>query len=65
MLPFKVRDTTEFLAEQLNEGKLRLKHADTGPVVFHDPCQLVHKHYLPEPSRELMAALGLDLHELT
>lgn len=63
-LPFKVRDTTEFLAEQLNAGKLKVKKVNAPSVAFHDPCQLVHKRHMPEPSRELMEALGLNLIEM-
>lgn len=63
-LPFRVLHVTEFLAEQLNTGQLKLHKAGNGPVTFHDPCQLVRKGGVTEAPRRLMQALGLDLHEL-
>lgn len=63
-LPFRVLHVTEFLAEQLDAGKLRLRKADVGKATFHDPCQIVRKGGVTEAPRKLMAALGLDLHEL-
>lgn len=63
-LPFRVRHITEYLAEQLDAGKLRLRQADGDSVAFHDPCQLVRKGGVMEAPRKLMRALGLDLHEM-
>jgi Fe-S oxidoreductase len=63
-LPFKVRHVTEFLGEELAAGRLKLKRADAGTVTFHDPCQLVRKGGVTHAPRELMQAMGIDLHEL-
>jgi len=63
-LPFRVRHITEYLAEQLDAGRLRLRKADGGSVAFHDPCQLVRKGGVMEAPRKLLDALGLDLHEM-
>ncbi|HTY50343.1 MAG TPA: (Fe-S)-binding protein [Steroidobacteraceae bacterium] len=63
-LPFQVRHVSEFLAEELQAGRLKLKRADTGRTTFHDPCQLVRKGGVNEAPRQLMQALGVDLHEL-
>lgn len=63
-LPFKVRHISEYLAEQLSAGRLRLRHADTGSVAFHDPCQLVRKGGVMNAPRQLLQALGLDLREM-
>jgi Fe-S oxidoreductase len=63
-LPFKVRHITEFLAEQLQLGKLKLQTAKTGPTAFHDPCQLVRKGGVTDAPRALMQAMGVDLHEM-
>ncbi|MGA9855605.1 MAG: (Fe-S)-binding protein [Gammaproteobacteria bacterium] len=63
-LPFRVLHVTEYLAEQLQAGHLKLRKAGNGPVTFHDPCQLVRKGGVMEAPRQLMQALGLDLHEL-
>jgi Fe-S oxidoreductase len=63
-LPFKVLHVTEFLADALAAGRLKLRKADGGTVTFHDPCQLVRKGGVMEAPRALMAALGLDLREM-
>ena len=63
-LPFEVKDTTEFLAEELAQGRLKLKKAPHESVAFHDPCQLVKRHHMPDASRQVMSALGLDLREM-
>jgi Fe-S oxidoreductase len=63
-LPFKVRHVTEYLGEELAAGRLKLKKANTGKVTFHDPCQLVRKGGVTDAPRELMHAMGVDLHEL-
>ncbi len=63
-LPFKVRSVTEFLAEELQAGRLKLGTARTGTTTFHDPCQLVRKGGINHAPRVLMKAMGIDLHEL-
>ena len=63
-LPFKVRSVTEFLAEELQAGRLKLGAASTGSTTFHDPCQLVRKGGVNNAPRALMKAMGVDLHEL-
>lgn len=62
-LPFRVLHTSEYLAEQLEAGRLRLRQADTGSVTFHDPCQIVRKGGITEAPRALLAALGVELRE--
>lgn len=63
-LPFKVRHVTEFLADELEAGRLKLSRATTGKTTFHDPCQLVRKGGVNDAPRALMQAMGVDLHEL-
>jgi Fe-S oxidoreductase len=63
-LPFKVRHVTEFLAEELQAGRLRLGATTTGATTFHDPCQLVRKGGVNDAPRLLMKAMGIELHEL-
>jgi len=58
-LPFKVRHVTEYLAEALDAGRLRLRRADTGKTTFHDPCQLVRKGGVMAAPRKLMKAMGI------
>jgi Fe-S oxidoreductase len=64
-LPFEVMHITEYLANKLSEGKLKVKRADKKvAVAFHDPCQLVRRGGVMDAPRALMEALGLDLHEM-
>jgi len=63
-LPFKVRHVTEFLAEELQAGRLKLGTAGAGATTFHDPCQLVRKGGVNDAPRALMKAMAIDLHEL-
>ena len=62
-LPFKVRHITEFLAEQVQAGKLKFKPVNRS-VTFHDPCQLVRRGGAIEAPRVVMQALGMDVHEM-
>lgn len=63
-LPFKVRHITEYLAEELDAGRLKLRGADTGATAFHDPCQLVRKGGVTEAPRKLMRAMGIVPQEM-
>lgn len=62
-LPFKVRHISEFLADGLREGKVKVKHVG-GSVTFHDPCQLVRRGGAIEAPREVLQALGVELCEM-
>jgi len=63
-LPFAVRHVTEFLADELTAGRLKLSSAGAGKTTFHDPCQLVRKGGINDAPRALMQALGIELNEL-
>jgi Fe-S oxidoreductase len=63
-LPFKVRHVTEFLADELKAGRLKLENAGAGKTTFHDPCQLVRKGGVTDAPRTLMKAMGIELSEL-
>jgi Fe-S oxidoreductase len=63
-LPFKVLAVTEFLAQELGAGRLRLGKATTGPTTFQDPCQLSRTGGVTEAPRALMKAMGVDLQEM-
>ncbi|MCJ2184531.1 (Fe-S)-binding protein [Novosphingobium sp. 1949] len=67
-LPFRVLHMSEYLAECLEAGSLRLRAvetpADSPGVTFHDPCQVSRRSGRSDAPRAVMAALGLDLHEL-
>lgn len=63
-LPFRVRHVTEFLADQLEAGNLKLSKVDGDTFAFHDPCQLVRKGGIMDAPRQLMDAMGIDLREM-
>jgi Fe-S oxidoreductase len=62
-LPFRVLHIAEFLAEQVREGKLRLRKVAKS-VTFHDPCQVVRRGGAIEAPREVLKALGVELREM-
>jgi Fe-S oxidoreductase len=62
-LPFKVLHISEFLAESLANGRIRVKPLDT-TVAFHDPCQVSRRGGAIEAPRAVLAALGLELREM-
>ncbi len=63
-LPFKVLSVTEFLADELAAGRLKLGKADEAKVTFHDPCQLVRKGGVNNAPRALLKAMSVELEEL-
>ena len=63
-LPFRVLHITEFLGEQLDSRRLRLRKAEAGSYTFHDPCQVVRKGGVMDAPRKLLQAMGIGLHEL-
>jgi Fe-S oxidoreductase len=63
-LPFKVLQVTEFLAAELQEGRLKLGAAATGAATFQDPCESARKGGVNEAPRALMKAMGVELHEM-
>jgi Fe-S oxidoreductase len=62
-LPFKVQHISEFLADSVRSGRLRLKPM-AKQVTFHDPCQVSRRGGAIEAPREVLAALGVDLKEM-
>ena len=63
-LPFKVLHVSEFLADELRAGRLHLGKAAMGTATFQDPCESVRKGAVNNAPRDLMKAMGVDLHEL-
>jgi Fe-S oxidoreductase len=61
-LPFQVLHVTEFLAEGVNSGRLRLKKLDKS-LTFHDPCQVSRRGGATAAPRKVLDALGVDLRE--
>ena len=62
-LPFKVQHISEFLADVISSGRLKVKKVDQ-TVTFHDPCQVARRGGATEAPRVVMEALGLDLKEM-
>jgi Fe-S oxidoreductase len=63
-LPFKVLQVTEYLAAQLQAGRLQLKAAAVGAATFQDPCESARKGGIQEAPRALMKAMGIELQEM-
>jgi Fe-S oxidoreductase len=63
-LPFEVRSISEFLAQELHAGRLKLGAANAGTTTFQDPCMLVRTGGVNEAPRALMNAMGIKLNEL-
>lgn len=61
-LPFRVLHISEFLAENLSSGRIRVKPLGKS-ATFHDPCQLSRRGGATQAPRTVMAALGLELRE--
>ena len=63
-LPFRVLHISEFLAEAVRERRLPLRRLQ-GSITFHDPCQVSRRGGATAAPREVMAALGADLREMS
>ncbi|MGE4112337.1 MAG: (Fe-S)-binding protein, partial [Burkholderiales bacterium] len=61
-LPFEVLHISEFLAQQVNSGRLKLKKTDKS-VTFHDPCQVSRRGGATQAPRDVLQALGVELRE--
>jgi Fe-S oxidoreductase len=62
-LPFRVLHISEFLAEQVTSGELKLNKVDKS-VTFHDPCQVSRRGGATRAPREVLKALGVELREM-
>jgi Fe-S oxidoreductase len=63
-LPFRVLHISEYLAELVREGRLRLRRIGKS-ATFHDPCQVVRRGGAIEAPREVLQALGVELREMS
>lgn len=62
-LPFRVLHVSEFLAEQINNGRLKLRRVDKS-ATFHDPCQVSRRGGATQAPRDVLKALGVELREM-
>jgi Fe-S oxidoreductase len=62
-LPFRIMQVTEFLAEGLTSGEIKVNNISQS-ATYHDACQVSRRGGATEAPRIIMAALGVDLHEL-
>ncbi len=63
-LPFKVRHISEFLAEHIADGSIRVRKGLNKSVTFHDPCQVVRRGGAIEGPRIVLEALGAEIREM-
>ena len=63
-LPFKIRHMTQFAAEALKNGKLRIKGALPERLIYHDPCYLSRGVGIIEEPRVILRSIpGVQLLE--
>ena len=62
---YKVQHHTEFIAELLAQGKLKVTGNLKGTkITYHDPCYLGRANNIYDIPRELIKSLGVDLVEM-
>ncbi len=62
-LPFEVLHISEYLADALNSGKLKVSKVDKS-VTFHDPCQVSRRGGATQAPRDILNHLGVELREM-
>jgi Fe-S oxidoreductase len=62
-LPFRVLQITELIAENIQAGKIRVNQIQQ-TATYHDACQLSRRGGATAAPRVILAALGVDVHEL-
>lgn len=64
-LSAEIHTATSYVADLLREGKLKVaKKATDKKVCYHDPCRLARDLDETEPAREIIAAMGAEMHEI-
>ncbi len=62
-LPFKVLHISEYLADALNAGKIKVKKVDKS-VTYHDPCQVSRRGGATQAARDVLRHLSVDVREM-
>lgn len=62
-LPFQVLHISEYLAENVRNGQLKIKKLNK-TTTYHDPCQVSRRGGATEAAREVLRALGVELREM-
>jgi len=62
-LPFQVVQITELIADNIASGKIRVNKI-TQSATYHDACQLSRRGGATAAPRVILAALGVELHEM-
>jgi Fe-S oxidoreductase len=61
-LPFRVLHISEFIAENVANGRIRVSKVGKS-VTFHDPCQVSRRGGATSAPRSVLAALGVEQRE--
>jgi heterodisulfide reductase subunit D len=63
-LPFRIRHITQYVAEALTSGRLKLKKELTERLIYHDPCYLSRGVGMIEEPRQVLKSIpGITLLE--
>ena len=62
-LPFKVMHISEYMADALNTGKIKVKKLDKS-VTYHDPFQVSRRGGATQAARDVIKHLGVDFREM-
>ena len=63
--PVAVVHYTELLSQLIKEGKIVIKKKLAEKVCYHDPCYLGRYNGIYDPPRDVLAALGVELVEMS
>ncbi len=63
-LPFEVVHITEFMANLVKDGKLKLKAMDQS-ITYHDPCQVSRRGGATQAARDVLNVFAKDFREMS